>query len=505
MATRGDTADYTVELDVPPTNDVTINITGGGDVSVKPAMLTFTSATWNTAQTVMVTAAQDSDAVDDAQTVGHAMASSSADEYTGVTVDGLDVTVDDDERPGIRLTPTTLTVNEGSRADYTVELRAQPTADVTVDITGGGDVSVSPSSLTFTSATWNTAQTVMVTAAQDTDAVDDAQTVTHAVASGSASEYFGATLDGLAVTVDDDEDPPVTVSFELGTYSVPEGGSVTVKVQLSADPQREVVVLLTTTNQGGASSGDYSGVPASVTFQRGDTEQSFTFTAAQDTVVDGGESVRLGFGNLPVKVTAGTTNEATVSINQAPTVSATADPGTVFGGGTVTLDGTASDPDGDALTYTWTSGGGGTFAPAPSSLDAAWVAPATQASHTVNLTLTATDEHGSSASVTVSVLVEPAPQPDAATDLRGMVGDDNLVSLAWTLPGQPTGVTIANVLVQQRNNRGAFEAPTWDTVVTLPPSATSLPVGELGRTGPSVSTSASRPPSAPPQTPSTST
>ena len=480
---EGDSANYTVELDVQPTADVTINITGGGDVSVNPAMLTFTSATWDTAQTVRVTAAQDTDAVDDAQTVGHAVASGSADEYTGVAVDGLDVTVDDDERPGIRLTPTTLTVNEGSMADYTVELRAQPSADVTVDITGGGDVSVSPSSLTFTSATWNTAQTVTVTAAQDTDAADDVQTVGHAVASSSASEYVGATLDGLAVTVDDDEDPPVTVSFELGTYSVPEGGSVTVKVQLSADPQREVVVLLTTTNQGGASSGDYSGVPASVTFQRGDTGQSFTFTAAQDTVVDGGESVRLGFGSLPAKVTAGTTNEATVSINQAPTVSATAGPGTVFGGGTVTLDGTVSDSDGDALTYAWTSDGGGTFAPAPSSLDAAWIAPATETAHTVNLTLTATDEHGLSASVTVSVLVEPAPQPNAATDLRGTVGDDNLVSLAWTLPGQPTGVTIANVLVQQRNNRGAFEAPTWDTVVTLPPSATSLPVGELGAYG----------------------
>ncbi len=480
---EGDTADYTVVLDVQPTADVTINITGGGDVSVNPALLTFTNATWDTAQTVTVTAAQDIDAVDDAQTVTHAVAGSGADEYTGVAVDGLDVTVDDDERPGIRLTPTTLTVNEGSTADYTVELRAQPTADVTVDITGGGDVSVSPSSLTFTSATWNTAQTVTVTVAQDTDAADDVQTVGHAVASGSASEYVGATLDGLAVTVDDDEDPPVTVSFELGTYSVPEGGSVTVKVRLSADPQREVVVPLTTTNQGGASSGDYSGVPASVTFQRGDTGQSFTFTAAQDTMVDGGESVRLGFGSLPAKVTEGTTNEATVSINQAPTVSATADPGTVFGGGTVTLDGTASDSDGDALTYAWTSDGGGTFAPAPSSLDAAWIAPAAETSHTVNLTLTATDEHGLSASVTVSVLVEPAPQPNAATDLRGTVGDDNLVSLTWTLPGQPPDVTIANVLVQQRNNRGAFEAPTWDTVVTLPASATSLPVGELGANG----------------------
>ena len=200
---EGSTADYTVELRVQPTADVTIDITGGGDVTVNPTSLTFTSATWNTAKTVMVTAAQDMDAVDDTQTVTHAVATGSADEYTGVTVDGLDVTVDDDERLGIRLTPTALTVNEGSTADYTVELRVQPTANVTINITGGGDVTVNPTSLTFTTSTWDTAQTVMVTATQDDDAADDAQTVTHAVASGSATEYLGVSLDGLAVTVDD--------------------------------------------------------------------------------------------------------------------------------------------------------------------------------------------------------------------------------------------------------------------------------------------------------------
>ena len=49
------------------------------------------------------------------------------------------------------------------------------------------------------------------------------------------------------------------------------------------DPERTVVVPLTAAVQGGASSpGDYSGVPASVSFGAGETSKSFTFTAAAD-------------------------------------------------------------------------------------------------------------------------------------------------------------------------------------------------------------------------------
>ena len=87
------------------------------------------------------------------------------------------------------------------------------------------------------------------------------------------------------------------------------------KVKLDAEPERTVTIPLTKAGQGGATSADYSGVPANVTFNGGDTEKSITFSASSDSDNDDGESVKLGFGStLPEGVSAGSTNETVVSI-----------------------------------------------------------------------------------------------------------------------------------------------------------------------------------------------
>ena len=70
-----------------------------------------------------------------------------------------------------------------------------------------------------------------------------------------------------------------------------------VTVTLNADPERTVIIPITNTDQDGASSADYSGVPASVTFNAGDTEVDINFSATQDQDNDDGESVKLTFGN----------------------------------------------------------------------------------------------------------------------------------------------------------------------------------------------------------------
>ena len=163
------------------------------------------------------------------------------------------------------------------------------------------------------------------------------------VSEGSPSE--------TTVSIRDDDDPGVTVSFGAATYTAAEGGTATVTVTLSADPERTVEVRITATNQGGATAADYSGVPASVTFDAGDTSQPITFAATQDTEDDDGESVKLGFGTtLPARVSPGSPSETTVSITDdddpGVTVSFGAATYTAAEGGTATVTVTLSaDPE----------------------------------------------------------------------------------------------------------------------------------------------------------------
>ena len=89
------------------------------------------------------------------------------------------------------------------------------------------------------------------------------------------------------------------VSFAESSYIVAEGDSVNVTVEMRPAPGRQLIIPLRTTHLGGATSADYSGVPDDLTFGASDMEESFSFSATQDTIVDPGERVRLSFGPLP--------------------------------------------------------------------------------------------------------------------------------------------------------------------------------------------------------------
>ena len=94
------------------------------------------------------------------------------------------------------------------------------------------------------------------------------------------------------------------------------------EVTLSADPERNVSIPIEKTNEGGATTADYTGVPQSVTFDAGETLKRFVFTAETDTDDDHGESVRLSFNTMPdARVSKGSPSEAMVTIRQDSTQS----------------------------------------------------------------------------------------------------------------------------------------------------------------------------------------
>ena len=312
---EGATSTYTVVLDTEPTatTTVTVNDPSNTDVTADPESLTFTTESWDTEQTVTITAGQDEDSTEDTATVTHTV---SGGDYGSVSASDVTVTVTDGDTAGVTVTPTALTIDEGATSTYTVVLDTEPTATTTVTVNdpSNTDVTADPESLTFTTESWDTEQTVTVTVGQDEDSSDDTATVTHTVASAD-SDYQGAAASDVSVTVTDDDHSAVSVSFGQATYSATEGGSVEVSVTLSVAPERRVVVPLTRTNQHEASDADYSGVPDSVTFESVDTEKSFTLTAIDDDVDDDGESVKLTFGSLPPGVSGGATTETIVTIS----------------------------------------------------------------------------------------------------------------------------------------------------------------------------------------------
>ena len=223
---------YTVKLSHQPYEEVTVTISGhaGTDVTTDKSTLTFTTENWRTAQTVKVRARQDADATDDLVTLVH---SGKGGEYDGVEAN-LEVRVIDDEPAPLVLSEINPTMEEGDATGltYTVKLSHQPSEEVTVNVSGqdGTDLTLtglsSANTLTFSTSNWNTAQTVNVSAAQDSDANNDVVILLHTVAGdgldGASSDLVITVLDDEAVSTAPDEsgDAPVENTAATGLPTI---------------------------------------------------------------------------------------------------------------------------------------------------------------------------------------------------------------------------------------------------------------------------------------------
>ena len=123
------------------------------------------------------------------------------------------------------------------------------------------------------------------------------------------------TTTGTAAPQDDPTTPPVEVSFSSAAYTVAEGATAWVGVELDRAPNRTVVIPLTTTFHGGATPADFDTLPGFVTFAADETIQAVSFTVTDDQQSDPGESIKLAIGQtLPDKVTTDAPGQTIINI-----------------------------------------------------------------------------------------------------------------------------------------------------------------------------------------------
>ncbi|MCE9579865.1 MAG: hypothetical protein K8W52_42500 [Deltaproteobacteria bacterium] len=274
---EGATAPVAVHLTAQPLADVTVGVasTDTATATVDRDTLTFTTGNWNVDQTVTVSGAEDVDTTNDPATLRFTA--------TGITDATTAITVTDNDVLGIALSTSSLTVNEGASASFSVSLTQQPSADVTITLMSSdtGAVTSGSGQLTFTAADWDQPQTVMLSAPQDVDTANESPSISLSAPS--------LTTRSLAVSVVDDDVQVIVATPSMA--SVTEGTSGTFAAHLAFKPTADITVSVASLNPVVAST-----TQATLTFTASNyaSDQTVTITAAQDPdAVNGATTIRL--------------------------------------------------------------------------------------------------------------------------------------------------------------------------------------------------------------------
>ena len=282
---EGDSVKYTVVLATKPSGNVTISLSFASgsdeDITVDKTSLTFTPENWDAAQEITVSAAEDDDAINGAATIEHTV---SGEGYGGVTVSSVTATEADNDTAGVTVTPTALTVPEGSNVKYTVVFDTQPSEEVTISLSFASgsdeDITADKTSLTFTMDNWSTAQEITVLAAEDDDALNGVATIEHTAAGGG---YGDVTISSVAATEEDNDTRGVTVTPTA--LSVTEGSNAKYTVVLDTQPSDDVTI---TASFAAGSDEDITVDKTSLTFTSDNWSiaQEVTVSAAVDNDTD---------------------------------------------------------------------------------------------------------------------------------------------------------------------------------------------------------------------------
>ena len=295
---------YEVRLSTKPTNDVGVYVESSDiDVAtVNKAVLTFTPTGWNSPETITVTGGDDR--VDNAggsrlvhiehTPVGGGYGEKQAakmEVWVTTSDDGVGLTVSPEGSPG---SPILIPSENGGTKIYKVSLNSEPTSNVTVSVTSNDSTvaTVSPSSLTFSSTTWDVQQRVIVTGEPDDDDNPRGYRDVEITNTPSGGGYDGVGSKLVLVRVSDAEPgdsdvaaltfTPVTAVNDVLMITDEDGGTATYTVKLDTSPRQSNVVVRVRSEDPEIA----TVAPAALTFTREnwDDPQTVTVTGVPDDV-----------------------------------------------------------------------------------------------------------------------------------------------------------------------------------------------------------------------------
>jgi hypothetical protein len=369
----GLTASFSVQLDLAPTNDVTISVTSSNPSEglVSTNALTFNADNWNVPQIVTITGQDDALADGNVPyTIVLAPVSSGDTNYLGLDPRDVQVINVDDEQPGITVTPTVglYTTEAGGTATFEVFLNRAPAEDVTIGLSSSntGEGTVAPASLTFTPANWNLPQAVTVTGVDDfRKDGNKAYTIVTAPAVSADASYNGINPADVSV-INLDNDNPAIIYNSATPLAVSEGGTTTYTIVLATQPDSNVVITVT-------SSAPAIGTvaPATITFTPADwsTPKVVTVSGVDNLVPDGTVSFSVNntvtssdplygdFAGTKVLPAIRLDNETTLVLPSGDCVYGLGMPPIGLDGQAQVADVDATNYDGSVLTVTLTTNG----------------------------------------------------------------------------------------------------------------------------------------------------
>lgn len=312
VTTEAGTADtFQVVLQTQPTANVTIAVssTSTNELTLSTTQLVFTPANWDTAQTVTVTGKND--AIDDDDqpfTVALAPAVSSDSAYAGIDPPDVTGMNTDDDAAGVTVTPTValVTTEAGGSDSFSVQLTSQPTAPLTIAVSSLDTSEGIPAQtlLSFTPASWMTAQTVTVIGQNDTMTDGNVvYTVQLANPTTTDPKYAAINPDDVSLTNEDNDIPGFTFDPDTGLTVSEFQDSEPVGVTLNTPPTANVTITFSSSD---TTEGTVSPLSLTFTPANWNVQQFVNVTGVNDTIAD---------GNIGFLLVTGTSSSADTAYN----------------------------------------------------------------------------------------------------------------------------------------------------------------------------------------------